>query len=94
MSDHLPECRRWFTNMPAPDECPACEMFRACEQRVRLQVELTHEREWIEARDGGYVAGLDAAEAAVAGMVIETVGNSAATVEQAITVIHTLKEKP
>lgn len=34
MSDHLPECRRWFTDMPASDECPACEMFRSCEQRV------------------------------------------------------------
>ena len=34
MSDHLPECERWFTDMPEPDECPACEMFRACEQRV------------------------------------------------------------
>jgi hypothetical protein len=35
MSEHLPECQRWFTDMPEPDECPACEMFRACEQRVR-----------------------------------------------------------
>lgn len=34
MTDHLPECQRWFTDMPEPDECPACEMFRACEQRV------------------------------------------------------------
>ena len=34
MSAHLPECQRWFTDMPAPDECPACEMFRACEARV------------------------------------------------------------
>jgi hypothetical protein len=33
MSDHLPECHRWFANMPE-DGCPACEMFRACEQRV------------------------------------------------------------
>ncbi len=33
MSKHLPECHRWFANMPE-DGCPACEMFRACEQRV------------------------------------------------------------
>lgn len=69
MSDHLPECRRWFTNMPEPDECPACEMFRACEQRM-----------------------LDAAREAVAEMVIKTVGNSAATVDQALAAIHALRE--
>ena len=34
MIDHLPECRRFFTDMPAPDECSACGMFRICEQRV------------------------------------------------------------
>ena len=91
MSEHLPEC--YWPELPERAVC-ICDRLRACEQRVRLQVELTHEREWIEARDGGYAAGLDAAEAAVAGMVIETVGNSAATVEQAITVIHALKVQP
>ena len=48
MSDHLPECHRWFANMPE-DGCPACEMFRACEQRVANKIaalrgeEMTHD---------------------------------------------------
>lgn len=58
MSDHLPECRRWFTDMPEPDECPACEMFRACEQRV--------EREWIEHCNRMEARALQAARDAVA----------------------------
>ena len=62
MSDHLPECRRWFTNMPAPDECPACEMFRACEQRVREEhSEVDAYRGWVK----GYAAGVSAAYEAV-----------------------------
>lgn len=34
MTEHLPECQRYFTDMPAPEDCPACGMFRVCEQRV------------------------------------------------------------
>ena len=37
---------------------------------------------------------LDAALEAVASMVIETVGNSAATVDQALAAIDALREKP
>ena len=74
MTDHLPECRRWFTNMPAPDECPACEMFRACEQRVwkvaynqglgaGSDMHGQHEKGWIKGYDAGYDAALrDAVE--------------------------------
>jgi hypothetical protein len=47
MSHHLPECHRWFANMPE-DGCPACEMFRACKQRVlgaaREAVAALHQR--------------------------------------------------
>ena len=68
MSSHLPECQRWFTDMPEPDECPACEMFRACEQRVLGDrdeiVGITAVR--------SFRAGLDAAEEAVAAYADET----------------------
>lgn len=40
----------------------------------------------------GYGAGLDAAREAVSSMVIETVGNSAATVDQAVAAIDALRE--
>ena len=42
----------------------------------------------------GWDAALDAAREAVASMVIETVGNSAATVDQALAAIDALREKP
>ena len=51
MKDHLPECQRWYANMPEPDECPACEMFRACEQRV-------HEAAWRAGHAEGFQRGL------------------------------------
>lgn len=102
---HLPECQRYFTDMPAPDECPACEMFRVCEQRVRdestdaltitrgVNYALGYSDGYAKARKDAYGAGLDAAREAVGSMVIETVGNSAATVEQAVSVIDALREE-
>ena len=80
MTEHLPECQRYFTDMPAPDECPACEMFRVCEQRVRDEstdaltitrgVNYAHGYSdgYAKARKDAYGAGLDAAREAVAGM--------------------------
>lgn len=70
MSEHLPECQRWFTDMPAPDECPACEMFRACEQRVRTAMHTAEREEYLnglyEGKNEGFAAGLSAARDAVA----------------------------
>ena len=47
-----------------------------------------------EERAAGYLSGLDAAREAVAGMVIKTAGNSAATVDQALAAIDALSQKP
>lgn len=81
---------------------PACfrAALSACEQRVTERWESLHG--WGESYayktgsdngfEVGYTAGLDAAEAAVADMVIETVGNSAATVSQALATIDALRE--
>jgi hypothetical protein len=78
-----------------------CARLRACEQRVTERWESLHG--WGESYayktgsdngfEVGYTAGLDAAEAAVADMVIETVGNSAATVSQALATIDALREE-
>jgi hypothetical protein len=71
-----------------------CDALRACEQRVRDE-----ERGWegavVIARAGyedGYAAALDAAREAVASMEIAVVGNSAATVDQALAVIESLRK--
>ena len=61
MSKHLPECdEHWMQDREALFPYCICNALRACEQRVRLEMALTHEREWIEARDAGYEAGLKA----------------------------------
>ena len=65
MMDHLPECQRWFTDMPEPDECPACEILRTCEQRVTDEVtaRLTKAYEWVVTDERSRT--LDAAREAV-----------------------------
>jgi hypothetical protein len=70
MSKHLPECHRWFANMPE-DWCPACEMFRACEQRVRQSAATLWDHtseQMAAARVEGIRAGLTAAREAVAAL--------------------------
>lgn len=66
-SKHLPECpvakRRGTVN---PSDC-ICDRLRACELRVlRKEYELDEGDPYREVYRGGYAAGLDAAEAAVA----------------------------
>jgi len=47
--------------------------------------------EYEDVKRRAYIAGVQAARDVVAGMVIETVGNSAATVEQALDAIDALR---
>ena len=105
MSDHLPECRRWFTNMPAPDECPACEMFRACEQRVwkvaynqglgaGSDMHGQHEKGWVAGYDAAVQAVREAVVAAYAKDSISVRSQTEWGVEIALAAIDALKEKP
>ena len=55
---------------------------------------MSYIKKYCDGWDDGYASGLDAAREAVATMVIKTVGDSAATVDQAIAVIDALREKP
>lgn len=101
MTDHLPECydalipdfhnERWVC---------ICAALRACEKRVwkvaynqglgaGSDMHGEHEKGWVK----GYAAGVQAAREAVLAMVIETVGNSAATVEQVLAAIDALREE-
>ena len=82
MSNHLPECD--YTG--GYNEVCLCNRLRACEQRV-----LESEACLALCADHNYQQGLDAAREAVASMVIETVGNSAATVQQALAAIDALR---
>ena len=101
MKDHLPECpANWGVGDMPEGPCLICQMLRACEQRVLAEREA--DGPWFrsvvhdccEDKQTAYAAGLDAAREAVASMVIETVGNSAATVDQAVATIDALREKP
>jgi hypothetical protein len=65
--------------------------LRACEQRV-LSLKLVGLGVLIAQR--ARERALDAAREAVDSMVIETAGNSAATVNQAVAAIDALREKP
>lgn len=97
-SGHKPECPSTSPDPLAADCC--CARLSACEQRVRD--EIAADGPWFrsvvhqccEDKQTSYAAGLAAAHDAVAGMVIETVGNSAATVDQALAAIDALREKP
>lgn len=102
MTEHLPECfaslcecdDTHFKSIDCDFSC-ICPSLRACEKRVREEID----REAFVLDEGdpfrqAYRKGLDAAREAVASMVIETVGNSAATVEQAVSAIDALREKP
>ena len=108
MSQHLPECpmangcKHDYYNDP-PIQCAdcgescICDRLRACEQRVSSEFLTPMALAFTGMSDPryakGYAAGLDAAREAVGSMVIEIVGNSAATVGQAVSVIDALREK-
>ena len=96
MSVHLNECQcyegsccSWMVNCTC--QC-ICDVLRACEERIK-----THEgcadAERIEGYVDGYADALDAAREAVASMEIAVVGNSAATVDQALAVIESLRKE-
>ena len=74
-----------------------CNRLRACEQRVAAMRKDSGEL-WLDGYGTGFQDGhsyaLDAAREAVDIMVIETAGNSAATVNQALVAIDALREKP
>ena len=80
--EHLPECG--VTRYPI---C-ICDRLRACEQRMLDVAELHNYH--MPAWTSGYLAGLDAAEAAL----IEIVRNIPAYEERALTAIRALKEQP
>ena len=88
---HLPEC--WLSEGKFDAVC-MCDRLRACEERV----EEAMDRAWTQtvalAVAHTRTATLDAAREAVDSMVIETAGNSAATVNQAVAAIDALREKP
>ena len=97
-TEHLPECGATFISDPC-----ICPWLRACEQRVREEesrnvigsVSLAAIGEAnLQQYQLGFSEGLDAAREAVASMVIETVGNSAATVDQALAAIDELCNPP
>ena len=107
--DHAPECdvaiwleRAIETDAPrwlgVPDDVACqCQKLRACEQRVRDEYATWHPsvvHHCCVDVQTEYTRGLNAAREAVATMVIETVGNSAATVDQALAAIDALKERP
>jgi hypothetical protein len=97
MSDHLPECQRFFTDMPEPDDCPACGMFRLCEQRVLAEREadgpwfrsIVHQ--CCEDKQTAYTAGLDAAREAVDGL--DKYHHGQISAADAIAAIDALREK-
>jgi hypothetical protein len=97
MSKHLPECHRWFANMPE-DWCPACEMFRACEQRVRQSAATLWDHtseQMAAARVEGIRAGLTAAREAIAALDIgRDVRFSVDVRADALAAIDALREKP
>lgn len=88
MNDHLPEC--YQSEGKWGGGC-ICVSLRACEQRV-LSLKLVGLGVLIAQR--ARERALDAAREAVDSMVIETAGNSAATVNQAVAAIDALREKP
>ena len=82
--DHLPECPLCGTceNSEEHDPRDMPDWCQVCDQRcICLSLRACYQR------------ALDAAREAVDSMVIETVGNSAATVEQAVSVIDALREE-
>ena len=90
MTDHLPECLNDDDTYGLRGLC-ICDELRACEQRVLNLNPAAHD---VLIAQRARERALDAARAAVGGMVIETVGNSAATVDQALAAIDALKDKP
>lgn len=81
MTKHLPEC-------PAPlcdwgDPSAKCMGYEDCHHLCCCAALRACEQRM-----------LDAAREAVDSMVIETVGNSAATIDQALSAIDALREKP
>ena len=104
MTDHLPECdlskpcdngKPHDMNKSGWNRCYRCEAgcecerLRACEQRVLNLNPAAHD---VLIAQRARERALDAAREAVGGMVIETVGNSAATVDQALAAIDALRE--
>ena len=97
MIDHLPEC--WagmcecednhFYSQSCSYDC-ICPSLRACEERV---LNLNSIAIGVLIAQKARERALETAREAVASMVIETVGNSAATVNQAIAAIDALREK-
>lgn len=88
MNNHLPEC--YQSEGKWGGGC-ICIRLRACEERV-LSLKLVGLGVLIAQR--ARERALDAAREAVDSMVIETAGNSAATVNQAVAAIDALREKP
>ena len=86
MTEHEPEC--WIVSHSNPLNGCICTELRACQKRLWKEPLL------VVSRRGGWNDALIAAREAVATMVIKTVGDSAATVDQAIAVIDALREKP
>lgn len=81
-ANHLPECE------DARYPFCICSALLACERRIWSRPILAI------AQKNGYTEALIDAREAVDSMVIETVGNSAATVSQAVAAIDALREKP
>ena len=91
MNDHLPEC--YQSEGKWGGGC-ICVSLRACEQRVkRFGRPLWHLKGATWGHEQGWNEALDAAREAVDSMIIETAGNSAATVDQALAAIDALREK-
>ena len=92
MSDHLPECQP--KTAPEPPFICICPELRACEERVREDERSSNftPDDHADGMTEAYQRGLDAVREAVASMEIAVVGNSAATVDQALAVIESLRK--
>lgn len=93
VNEHLPECLMYDVKV-----CMCiCLELRACEERVLLAAEKRHEGEladeWQHGVTAGKVIGRMDAREAVDAMEIAVVGNSAATIDQAIAAIDALRKE-
>jgi hypothetical protein len=99
---HRPECpsgdAKWKrAEAPLYGLLCICDRLEECEQRVRdelFPLRWGRAEQLETARVNGWHAGWNAAREAVESMVIETAGNSAATVNQAVAAIDALRDKP
>lgn len=100
MTEHLPECpveKMLRSGRTVGSQSCICEHLRACEERVTKR--WGDLRGWGETyafkngKHSGWESALYAAMEAVASMEIAVVGNSAATIDQALAVIDALREK-